>query len=78
MQPVGHHSAIEDQLLELAETAEYETLSSEARILTKELLAEGHDRTQLLDAYELTVTRLYGKDLAMAKTLMTLQKSYSK
>ena len=63
MQSVGHPEAIEDRLLELAHTVEYGTLSLQARSLTKELLAEGHDRARLLDAYELAITRLYDEDL---------------
>lgn len=59
----GHHDAIEDKLLGLAGTARYKTLSSRARGLTKELLSEGHDRTRLLDAYEVAITRLYEEDL---------------
>lgn len=59
MQSVGHPEAIEDQLLELAQTTEYGTLSLQARSLTKELLAEGYDRARLLDAYELAINRLY-------------------
>lgn len=63
MQSVGHHNTIEDQLFELAEAAAYGALSLEARDLTKKLLAEGHDRARLLDAYEIAITRLYEEDL---------------
>lgn len=63
MQSVGHPEAIEDRLLELTQTAEYGTLSLQARSLTRKLLAEGHDRDRLLDAYEAAVTRLYEEDL---------------
>ena len=62
-QSVGHNDAIEDELFNFAKTAEFEALSSEVRSLTKELLAEGYNRTRLLDAYELAISCLYGEDL---------------
>ena len=62
MQSVGHHP-IEDELLELAGTEELGTLASDARELTKEYLAEGAERDQLLNSYKSVIGRLYGEGL---------------
>lgn len=61
---ISHHP-FETQLLELAGTGEmFGQLASEARVLTKEFLAQNHERAELLDAYESVVGLLYeeGRD----------------
>lgn len=62
MQSVGDHP-IKDELLELANTEKLGTLASDARDLTKEYLAEGTDRDQLLASYKSVIGRLYGEGL---------------
>lgn len=60
---VGHYS-IEKQLIELAHTGEmFGELTSEARRLTKEYLAEGHDRDKLIGTYKSVIGTLYSEDL---------------
>lgn len=59
---VGRHS-LEEDLLYLVENEQLGTLASEARVMTKEYLAEGYGREELLDSYESVVGRLYDEGL---------------
>lgn len=59
---IGHHP-LADELLELVNTEELGMLASKARGRTKEFLAEGSDRGELLDTYESVIEYLYDQDL---------------
>jgi hypothetical protein len=62
---VSHdHHPIEEELLELAgDEEQLGTLAQEARTLTKEHLAEGQDRDELIGAFKSVIGTLYGEDL---------------
>ena len=55
--------SLQRDLIYLVENEELGTLASEARTTTKEYLAEGYEREELLGVYKSVIGELYSKDL---------------